>query len=163
MAGKPLSAAQQANLIRRAFPDAQNRFLRGQLLCRVSLQPTRLSAIYTIEILYRPGSRPSVRVARPALQLRPGASELPHTYDGRELCLNLPGEWTADMSIADSTLPWTAEWLLHYEIWLACGEWTGGGVHAAKNPDAPQPELALKASPKMPRQSRTLSSRSCSL
>jgi hypothetical protein len=31
------------------------------------------------------------------------------------------------MSIADTVLPWTTEWLYHYEIWLITGEWTGGG------------------------------------
>ena len=31
------------------------------------------------------------------------------------------------MSIADTIVPWTAEWLVHYEIWLVTGEWYGGG------------------------------------
>jgi hypothetical protein len=31
------------------------------------------------------------------------------------------------MSIADTIVPWTAEWLVHYEIWLMTGEWYGGG------------------------------------
>ena len=31
------------------------------------------------------------------------------------------------MLIVDTTVPWTAEWLLNYEIWLATGSWYGGG------------------------------------
>jgi hypothetical protein len=31
------------------------------------------------------------------------------------------------LSIADTIVPWTAEWLVHYEIWLMTGEWYGGG------------------------------------
>ena len=31
------------------------------------------------------------------------------------------------MLIADTIVPWTCEWLIHYEIWLATGEWHGGG------------------------------------
>ena len=31
------------------------------------------------------------------------------------------------MSIADTIVPWTAEWLVYYEIWLMTGEWYGGG------------------------------------
>lgn len=33
------------------------------------------------------------------------------------------------MLLAKTILPWTAEWLLHYEVWLVTGEWVGGGVH----------------------------------
>ena len=29
------------------------------------------------------------------------------------------------MLIVDTIVPWAAEWLLHYEIWLATGEWFG--------------------------------------
>ena len=31
------------------------------------------------------------------------------------------------MSIADTIVPGTAEWLVHYEIWLVTSEWYGGG------------------------------------
>ena len=31
------------------------------------------------------------------------------------------------MLIANTTLPWTAEWLFFYELWLVTGEWDGGG------------------------------------
>jgi len=35
------------------------------------------------------------------------------------------------MSIASTILPWASEWLFHYEIWRATGEWTGGGREPA--------------------------------
>jgi hypothetical protein len=31
------------------------------------------------------------------------------------------------MPIADTIIPWTSEWLFFYELWLASGEWHGGG------------------------------------
>ena len=31
------------------------------------------------------------------------------------------------MLMVDTTVPWTSEWLLNYEIWLATGTWYGGG------------------------------------
>jgi hypothetical protein len=31
------------------------------------------------------------------------------------------------MLLAHTLLPWTAEGLLHYELWLITGTWTGGG------------------------------------
>lgn len=39
------------------------------------------------------------------------------------------------MLLSTTVVPWTAEWLIHYEVWLATGQWTGGG-HA---PTAPHP------------------------
>jgi hypothetical protein len=33
------------------------------------------------------------------------------------------------MPIIDTIIPWTSEWLLHYECWLATGKWHGGGIH----------------------------------
>jgi hypothetical protein len=36
------------------------------------------------------------------------------------------------MSLAKAIVPWTSEWLLHYEIWLATGDWRGSGIHPGK-------------------------------
>ena len=57
---------------------------------------------------------------------RPGES-LPHVYSDGTLCLHENGDWSARMLIADSTVPWAAEWLAYYEIWKATGDWHGGG------------------------------------
>ena len=40
------------------------------------------------------------------------------------------------MLIVDTIVAWAAEWLLHYEIWLATGEWFGD--HEPEH-DAPGP------------------------
>jgi hypothetical protein len=32
------------------------------------------------------------------------------------------------MFMAQSTLAWTSEWLLNYELWKFTGEWLGGGA-----------------------------------
>jgi hypothetical protein len=129
-----LTVAQQANLIRQAVPGARNRFDRGRLICTAALQPTEQSCTYIVEVSYKPGTRPAVRVRDPALELWPGTGALPHVYPGDELCLNYPGEWDSSMSVGHTILPWASEWLLHYEIWLVTGEWTGGGVHQDKDP-----------------------------
>jgi len=31
------------------------------------------------------------------------------------------------MAIADTIIAWASEWLFFYELWLATGEWHGGG------------------------------------
>ena len=95
------------------------------MIWTATLQPTPLSREYTVQISYRPSSIPQVKVLS-QLPTRPG-EPLPHIYREGFLCLHKVGEWTRDMLIADTIVPWTCEWLIHYEIWLAIGEWYGGG------------------------------------
>ena len=81
---------------------------------------------------------PIVRVLSPRLELRPDAIDeppLPHVFPNLEypplsaLCLFDPAadEWSHDDLVADTTIPWTAQWLACYEWWLATGRWYGGG------------------------------------
>jgi hypothetical protein len=80
--------------------------------------------------VYKLGQRPNVYVVDPRLTRRNG-EQAPHLYGKSELCLYRPGrgEWSPSMLLSDTIVPWASEWLLHYEIWLATGEWTGGGEH----------------------------------
>jgi len=76
-----------------------------------------------------------VEVLSLLLRRRAGAAdpEIPHIYPNRidktlpRLCLNMPGEWNPSMSIADTIVPWTVEWLAAYESWRATGQWFAGG------------------------------------
>jgi hypothetical protein len=122
-----LSVPQQAYLVRQVVPHVDCRIRRDRLVCRPILQPTELSCAYTVQIAYRHGDRPITHVRNPALRPRPDTSGLPHVYTGDELCLYLPGEWNPSMPIAYTILPWASEWLFHYELWLATGDWSGGG------------------------------------
>lgn len=85
---------------------------------------------------------PVVRVMSPELEPNFRAQEeapLPHVYfDPHDLtlsplCLFDPraGEWSHDDLIAETTIPWAADWLACYEGWRATGRWYGGGRHAA--------------------------------
>jgi hypothetical protein len=92
---------------------------------------------YTIEIRYRVGSMPEVRVLAPTLVRLPGNKEgaLPHVYppaDDPTLCLFDPrtSEWDTSMPLAQTIVLWTFDWLSCYELWLMTGKWTGGGRHA---------------------------------
>jgi hypothetical protein len=73
---------------------------------------------------------PSVRVVEPGLESRGGEAP-PHLYRGEKLCLYYPrfNEWHGGMFLAHTIVPWTSEWLFNYELWLATGEWFGGGIH----------------------------------
>jgi hypothetical protein len=52
---------------------------------------------------------------------------LPHVFGGEDLCLYYEGEWTSEMALVETIVPWASEWLVHYELWLITGEWGGGG------------------------------------
>lgn len=84
-------------------------------------------------------SNPRVTVERPLVHERVQSPSvpIPHHYPNplcREqpvLCLFDPlvHEWSLDDAIADTTVPWTINWIACYEGWLATGHWAGGGRH----------------------------------
>ncbi len=93
---------------------------------------------YKVEILHRLHRRspvrhamPEVRVTAPLLHRRSAQPDqpIPHVYVNEHtpylplLCLHdLAGdEWHPGLSIADTIVPWTAEWLWRYEFWLRTG------------------------------------------
>jgi hypothetical protein len=130
MASTPARAvnlARQLAAIAVVLPDARGTIRRGELTCVVQLQPTPASPTNNVRLAYRHGRHPEVTVTEPPLDLHPRATKLPHVYDGDVLCLYYPGEWSEDMLLAHTVLPWTTEWLLHYELWLITEMWTGGG------------------------------------
>ena len=78
----------------------------------------------------------AVRVIAPELTRRSAAPDdpIPHRYRDGDLCLYDPGieaprsEWDQTMPIADTLVPWAAEWLFFYELWHATGVWHGREV-----------------------------------
>lgn len=84
---------------------------------------------------------PYVFVLDPPIKPRPNSNfvDLPHLIYNEDkpadsaLCLFDPdtGEWHDRLLIADTTVPWTSEWLHHYELWHVTGVWSG--------PNAPGP------------------------
>ena len=52
-----------------------------------------------------------------------------------KICLYYPKykEWTKDMYISDTIIPWAIEWLYYYEYWRLTGKWLGGGIEHEKN------------------------------
>lgn len=111
------------------FAAARSKSRHMELRWWGEIVPTAISARYSVRIRYRMGGKPVAEVLRPSLEVRHGSS-IPHRYPDGSLCLFYPaaGEWQPSMPIADTIVPWTSEWLAHYEIWLACGSWRGGGI-----------------------------------
>ncbi|MFJ8083368.1 hypothetical protein ACIQ6Y_22520 [Streptomyces sp. NPDC096205] len=132
---RAVNLGRQLAAIKVAVPATRGAVRGGELLCTLPLQPTPMSRNYTVRIAYRHRRRPRVTVTDPPLALHPDATALPHVYPDGDLCLHLPGEWKDHMFLADTILPWTSAWLLHYELWLSLGYWTGtGDQHPVPSP-----------------------------
>jgi hypothetical protein len=130
-----LSIVQQAMGIRSLWPAPAPKLKRAQLVWIGRLQPTPVSPIYAVRLRYD-GSYPRVHVLDPKLDSG-HQGRLPHVYSGDELCLYTPGEWKSSMPLATTVIPWIAEWLLYYELWLATDGWSGGG-HVFAPPERDQ-------------------------
>jgi hypothetical protein len=131
----------QALRLKSAFPDSAIVLERNfGLQWLGKIQPTPLSATYTVKVKYRLNARPEVTIVDPVLISRNG-SKLPHVFKGNHPCLFRFKyyEWNGRMSIADTIVPWVSMWLMHYEIWLVTGKWCGSreehpGDSAPKKP-----------------------------
>lgn len=99
----------------------------------MDMTPKADSLTYTVKIEVRKNCIPRVQVVNPMpLAMAPGKKQYEHINHPQHLqylCLNVRGEWTPDMRISETFVPWASEWLLNYEYWLVTGEWEGGGLH----------------------------------
>ena len=124
----------QASKLQLYFPDSKYSIKQNILVWKGYLQPTRLSPKYLIKVVYQREKHPNVYVLEPKpLILAEGKSKLEHVYDTakQHLCIyyKKAKEWNETKFIAETIIPWTSEWLLHYEIWVTTGTWHGGGIH----------------------------------
>jgi hypothetical protein len=105
-----------------------------QLECYGVLQPTEESEEYIVLIEYDGEKSPSVYVIKPILQLDIDA----HMYSDGSLCLYYPDEdpWRHKKNIADTIIPWTAEWLVYYELYQITGKWLGPYVPHGEDKDS---------------------------
>jgi hypothetical protein len=110
-------------LLRQQFPFLNSRISGLELTCRGRIQPTEQSPSYRIEIRYAPWDSPEVRVIDPKIKFTKGA----HMYHNDTLCLFDWREqpWRKYWHLHETIVPWTAEWLVFYELWLLTGKWHG--------------------------------------
>ncbi len=117
----------QKVLIERSFDcfrcTIKGRGLNSSLVCTGKIQPTEHSEVYKIRLKYDGASSPKVYVVDPELPLDINA----HMYSDKRLCLYYPKEnpWKHTKSISDTIIPWTAEWLVYYELYQIDGKWHG--------------------------------------
>lgn len=127
-----LSQDQQAARIRLLFPQFRVKRRGGQLVIQGQIQPSPASRSYRVRITFRIGYSPRVYVESPELVSNANGDPPPHRFSlpGNPLCLfyTKGWEWSGHQYIADTIIPWASEYLLFYELWLATGEWFGGGI-----------------------------------
>ena len=126
--------AQELRLLN--LPGARIGFVGRQLHMRAGISPGQFGRVYECLFTIKPdGAQPDVIVHTPDLSSLAGTGKIPHTYaydgEGTRLCLWWPKgrEWVPHMKLTDTFIPWTAEWLHFFELWLKTGEWLGGGEH----------------------------------
>ncbi len=127
-----LTVLEQAADMRRNCPDFVQRLSKDGMSWTGPIKPTPLSVTYTIEIVYRRRcGRPQVWVRQPELAVKKEDYRFVHIYSEGCLCLNAEEEWRPWMAFSATFVPWTAEWLFYFEVWLATGSWRGGGEYRA--------------------------------
>lgn len=133
-------AAQGASLCI-AWPSFRCRNTGSGIRCQGVLQPTPISARYTVCVEFKRNKPLRVWVVEPALNRRSPSEPVPHVYPDKTVpggirpCLYLPSsdEFDRDGIAHLQIIPWLCEWLFHYEMWHITGVWSGGGKH-------PEPE-----------------------
>jgi hypothetical protein len=121
-------------LLREKFPFLNSRISGFELTCRGRIQPTEHSRSYRIEIRYAPWDSPEVRVVDPKIEFTKGA----HMYHNDTLCLYDWREqpWQKNWHLHETIVPWAAEWLLYYELWLLTDKWLGkSAINSKSNSD----------------------------
>jgi len=114
-----------------AWPAFRNEIRHGCLQCSGVIRSLPVTAAYAVRMEYHESNMPTVYVDDPELRRRDNGERCPHLYGDNEPCLYWPPgrEWSPQMSLALTIIPWLHEWLVFYEGWLVTGEWQGGGYH----------------------------------
>lgn len=129
-------------LLREKFPFLNSRISGLELTCRGRIQPTEQSQTYRVEIRYAPWNSPEVRVIEPKIEFTKDA----HMYHNDTLCLYDWREqpWQNGWHLHQTIIPWVAEWLLYYELWLLTGKWLGKSAsHNKSSSDTLNPANAF--------------------
>lgn len=136
---RPISLIKQKMNLLQLFPEARCVVKRNLLIWKGEIKPTPLSRSYQIKIIFNPAKSISLKVI--LYGEIPGIErvDFPHYFHKDvkakwvEICLYRFREFDYRKDLISYTIvPWIADWLLHYELWLATGEWLGGG-HESPN------------------------------
>lgn len=129
-----VSLFEQRISLKAAFPESKCKIDKNTLIWTAKIKPTAFSREYKVIVWFKLWKSPTVWVVGDELQ-NLDAVDFPHKYDIDpkkkivEVCLYRRKEFSSYKYLSKTIIPWTIEWLYYYEIWLATGEWCGGGEH----------------------------------
>ena len=131
---KPISLFEQKISLKMAYKGCSCEIKGNVLLWIGDVQPTPISRTYTVVVKFRMWESPQIWIIGDSLQ-NLDSPDFPHKYDIDankkmvRICLYRYREFNTYKFLSKTIIPWTIEWLYFYEIWLATGEWCGGGEH----------------------------------
>lgn len=139
---KPKNLAEQLIRLKRKYKPLNYTIENNCLFWQQKVKPTELSKEYTITLVYD-GKFPKVYLLNQGI-MKKKDEKIKHCLHSKyiddnneyvEICLFYPEykEWTRDMFIADTIIPWAIEWLYYFELWRLTGQWLGGGIEHEKN------------------------------
>lgn len=106
------------------------------------VRPSNLSREYTITVKYT-RNIPEVYLYSQGI-IKEKDKKIPHCYKQEyinknnelvKICLYYPKyhEWTPNMLLSETIIPWAIEWLYFYENWRITDKWLGGGIEHEKS------------------------------
>jgi len=132
----------QKLLVEKHFPGFRCVLRNNVLECVGNITPSEFCTSYRIAIRYKKDGIPATRILDP---------EIPrdlygrvHIYQTGTLCLfdHREQPWLRMDNLHEKIIPWTAEWLVFYEIFLLCGKWLGAEAPHSKEEKVPQQSLS---------------------
>lgn len=105
------------------FPCFDCSLKKGILICTGTIQPSEHCDKYYLTVTLKQGGVPKVRITKPRIQPSPKI----HMFEDGSLCLYdfRDESWTEKANIHETIIPWTAEWLVYYELFIDTGVWFG--------------------------------------
>lgn len=136
------SVALQLYNLKSKYECITNSLSQGKLVWVQKVKPSEYSKEYTITLKYD-GFVPEVYLYNQGI-MKTKDEDIPHCYHRSyenenneyvKLCLYYPKykEWTKNMFLSETIIPWAIEWLKYYELWRITGKWLGGGIEHGKD------------------------------
>ena len=110
----------QKSLIEQHFPCFECHLYGNRLSCKGKITPSEDCDQYLVRIRYDYEKVPRVEIIEPYIE----PSSKIHIYGCGALCLYDPLQipWRRSHNVHETIIPWTAEWLVYYELYLVCGK-----------------------------------------
>ena len=122
-------------LLRRHFPQFDVKLVGNTVFAKGNLITEEGGTSYKVEVTLTPWNSPAVRIVKPEIPV----DQKLHIYSDGTLCLYdwREQQWQKGWHLHEKIIPWTAEWLMFYELYLMTGKWVGkSAVHGSGNKEA---------------------------